>query len=112
MTICPTCGQEAALDFPDGLELPPIRFKIFEAVRRAGPRGITPESLLNVVYGDDPNGGPLQAHKSVQVSIHKMNDKLRGWGLRIRSGARGQPYKLEKIVDPPKRVYRMQRWLP
>lgn len=106
--VCPYCGSGVALEYPDGLDLPPIRFKIFETVRRSGSRGIMPESLEEIVYADDPNGGPLGARKSIQVSISVLNKTLVSWGLRIRSGARGQPYKLERIVDPPKRVYRKQ----
>lgn len=95
----------------DGLEgathaggLPVLKGKsrtILDSIVRSGKRGINCEQLVGIVYGDDPNGGPLTASNCLRVLIHNANKRhLRPVGYQIQGehtghGAFGR-YRLVK----------------
>ena len=64
MTCCPTCGQ--AINGPAPVKaladarLSNMERRIVDALARAFPRGIRSPELVELVYADDPNGGPVQ----------------------------------------------------
>lgn len=96
----------------DGLEgmaaiglLPKIRGKsgkILDAVARAGKAGIPSDRLLDLLYADDADGGPLCAMKSMHTLISYSNRRyLLSAGYRIQGertggGAPGS-YRLVKL---------------
>lgn len=79
--------------------------KILDSIVRSGKRGINGEQLVGVVYGDDPNGGPLTASNCLRVLIHNANKRhLRPIGYQIKGehtghGAFGR-YRLVKCEVP------------
>jgi hypothetical protein len=69
---CACCGQA----LPESVDVPALKGKsrkIFEFVRKAGKAGILSDRLVDLVYQDDPNGGPLSAVASVHVLICRVN---------------------------------------
>jgi crossover junction endodeoxyribonuclease RuvC len=56
----------------------PTRRPILERMIR---HGIPIGDLVDAVYADDPDGGPVTAPRSVNVMIHKANRQLFGAGL-------------------------------
>jgi hypothetical protein len=82
--ICPACQQVIA---PSGLRLPPIKAKIYDAVRRRP--GITAQELRDWVWSDDIDGGPLTAAKCLHVHVSQLNDLLRARGITVRSEGGG-----------------------
>jgi hypothetical protein len=64
------------------------------------PDGITIGDLVDAVYADDPDGGPVTAPRSVNVMIHMANRQLAAQGFAIRSMwlGRGARYRLVRIV--------------
>ena len=83
--ICESCGQPVLVrsELPP---LPPIKQRIFEAVRRRP--GISPEELRGVVWADDPNGGP-EDRKVLHVHVNQLNHLLAPLGIMVRSQGGG-----------------------
>jgi hypothetical protein len=76
LKTCPSCGQPIA---PTGLRLPPIKQRIYDAVRRRP--GITAQELRDWVWADDPDGGPLTDTKCLHVHVAQLNTLLRPYGI-------------------------------
>jgi hypothetical protein len=86
--VCSCCGQLIAPD----VSLPPIKQRIFDAVRRRP--GIGSEDLRSVVW-NGPDGGP-ENRKVVHVHINQLNRLLVPFGLRVR-GSRSHGYHVQAI---------------
>ena len=96
---CPHCGQTLPALAPFGLYLTRGEQRIFERVARAGPGGVHIRTLIDHVWGDDPNGGPLYAQKSLHVRIWHLNKKLRSKGKEISCGNRHTNYVLRDAAS-------------
>jgi hypothetical protein len=59
--------------------------RIIEIVRRAGPNGIMSTDLFDMIYGNDPNGGPTWGTNTLSSRISKINAKLKPDSKRIKS---------------------------
>lgn len=82
---CEKCGHPLPDDALPGVTLSKMHKRIFKAVSKATPRGITTEGILEHMYFDDPNGGP-NCTKTVAVQINRLNRlHLRPRGMEIRS---------------------------
>jgi hypothetical protein len=94
--ICPCCNGRGEID--DQLPVPMTRMqqKIYEIVRRH-PRGIASGRVINQVYADRSDGGPLHARESMFVIICRLNRKIRGHNLRIDTGPTGGEEGLLKL---------------
>lgn len=100
--ICKCCGQTLPFPFEVGLDLSKGQRDLIDAVYLAGAHGIHTDRLIHKIYGDDPNGGPDDARKTIHVRISQANKKLRerGWNITARGDHQGI-YVLEKLmVDP------------
>jgi hypothetical protein len=84
MNLCEACGQPIIT--ADELTLPPIKQRIFDAVRRRP--GIDSESLRALVWADDPAGGP-ENPKVLHVHIHQLNQLLEKRGIAVRGSHSG-----------------------
>jgi hypothetical protein len=56
----------------------------------ARPDGIPVNEIVDRLYADDPDGGPVTAPRSVNVLIHKANAQLRPQGYQIKPTWRGR----------------------
>jgi hypothetical protein len=67
----------------------------------ARPDGIAIGDLVNAVYADDPDGGPVTAPRSVNVMIHRANAQLAVQGYQIKSMwlGRGARYHLVSAAN-------------
>jgi hypothetical protein len=81
--VCKCCGHPVVAD-EIARELPPVCQRIFLAVKAAGTRGITTRRIAQIVYADDPHGGPESNSISVLIS-QSINPRLRNHGLVIRA---------------------------
>jgi hypothetical protein len=82
--ICSHCGQPIP---PKGLRLPPIKQRIYDAVKRRP--GITAQELRDWVWADDPDGGPLTDTKCLHTHVAQLNALLRPLGIMVRSQGGG-----------------------
>lgn len=95
---CPCCGQTTSVA-PAVVRalLAPIERRVYDAIVRY-PLRYTSTSLANIVYADDPNGGPESGKNVMCVTVNHINKKFKRFGWRIvamRPGSRGG-YKLTK----------------
>ena len=110
---CPCCGQPYPLEageltfidqyrlVSDGVTeviLTPKQYKILTGIRQ---RTRTLDELVEWVYGDDPNGGPVSAKNVIAVQICRLNERLAPLGIRAgaqRKGAWAPPYAIENVA--------------
>lgn len=81
---CKCCGQ--LLPFKSAMEAcdPRLLFvRVYELVRRAGDQGILTGEVLDTIYADDPEGGPLTARNCLRVHKHRANKYLKTAGQKI-----------------------------
>lgn len=96
---CPHCGHPMPEDDFPGVVLPRIKKRIYQEVSKASPHGISLNLLVERVYWDDPEGGPLDP-KTMHVHVNQLNNKwLRPRGLEIRSpvGRNDSSYTLRRL---------------
>ncbi len=89
---CPTCGLNQELLF----ELTKHQIVIYLLLSRAGAKGLTSKMLLDLIYKNDPEGGPLHAEDSARSNISKMMKILRKHGLTITT-EKTRVQRLEKL---------------
>ena len=72
-----------------------MKRRILKAVKSAGSRGILSDDLFELLYGGDPNGGPLMGKKAMYVLINQLNKNLASRGLRVNAprGTNGRPQR-------------------
>ena len=96
--VCHCCGAPLP-DLPvDHLaaQVSPIMAAVIRAVARRP--GIGSARLADIVYADDPNGGPDFAVISVRTAICRENKKLAksGWAVKADIGA-SRGYRLVEV---------------
>jgi|SRR6516164_4764242 len=93
--ICPSCRRPLA---PMLAVNGPVRQRIVDTIANR-PDGITRGELIDVVYGNDIDGGP-DTPNTVSVLIHLANQQLSRQGYRIESAWRGRGgrYRLVRIT--------------
>lgn len=50
---------------------PRVRNKMLTALKAAGERGLTMAELIDAVYGDREDGGPMTAANTVRHMVHR-----------------------------------------
>jgi hypothetical protein len=99
---CPVCGQhlpKARVPAAARAILAPKEAAVFDFVYRHP--GVTKAEIIDGVYADDPDGGPLAAYETVTAYISRANKKLIPYRLRIRASAAGGPGVTYIIVEEP-----------
>lgn len=84
--LCKHCGQ-TTVEFSgiDVTTLTRVETRIVEALA-AGRHRLTPiEVLIDAVYGDRPDGGPLNAAGCLKVRITSLRPKLASSGWTIEN---------------------------
>lgn len=89
VSVCEKCGHPLP-SLEVQLDLTKPQRRIFNALQRAGQAGLTRDQIIEKVYTDDPNGGPLTALNSICVQRWKMNKKMKPFGLFIKT-TKGKP---------------------
>lgn len=89
---CPCCGAPMASRPPaEALRygrLPPLVRRVVDVLLRSYPRTMSFRRLADLVYADDPNGGPDQAERCLSSSIAQARHEIAKTGWRI-GGASG-----------------------
>jgi hypothetical protein len=76
----------------------PVRQRIVDLIANR-PDGITRSELIDIVYADDPNGGPDNPN-TICVLVHHANAELAPQGFRILPAwrGRGARYRLVRVA--------------
>jgi len=90
--ICPACHRPFA---PALIVSGSVRQRLVDIISNR-PDGIPIGELVDQVYADCIDGGPVTAPRSVNVMIHKANKQLRPQGYQIEAMwlGRGARYRL------------------
>jgi hypothetical protein len=96
MIKCPCCHGSGQITERSPVRLTPLQFRIWDIVRRAD--GISAADLIQKVYSQHWEGGPINAAKSVCVTVHHANKRLATVNQRIVSSrGRGSLYRLQYL---------------
>ena len=89
---CECCGQL----IPPFIKIQgPVKKAIYDFVSKH-PEGVTTTQIINHVYANDVNGGPLT--NTIRVLVHRLNAELQCFGLMIRSSkGPGSTYTLRNM---------------
>lgn len=96
MIVCPCCNRPMDVDhvpievLTEGRLEPQMR-KIVTALAKAYPRSVSVPAIFDVLYGDDPNGGPDDPRSVVAVRICKLRTQIEkyGWTVPTNKGGPG-----------------------
>jgi hypothetical protein len=72
--------------------------RIMETITKRGE--VYSAVLYDMLYGDDPEGGPDP--KIIDIHVVQMNRRLKSWGYAIQRRvprARDQPWRLVQIAE-------------
>ena len=96
LRLCPTCQRP----FPPALVVTGSRRQRLVNILADRPDGVPVRDLVDLVYADDPDGGPLTAQRSLNVVAHHANVQLRPQGYQIKSTwlGRGARYRIVRIA--------------
>ena len=83
---CPHCGQRMAY-VRDGARLPPLKARIFDAIKRAGRGGISGPDVIESLALDVGENG-IRAH------VWQINEILDRFGASVRIRRRDRAYKI------------------
>lgn|GEM_PF-1322802 len=103
---CPCCGA-AVEGRPDpatiiaALPLTLLRRRLCGALADRFGTFVSMQHLADVVYGDDPNGGPDEAAGVLRQFIHQERPKLRKHGLAIEAHGPNVGYRMIWADDAP-----------
>lgn len=98
MKTCECCGHPLPDDSVLGA-LTPLQRRVFTAIKRAGRAGIPSRELMDIVYANDPTGGPASTN-IIAVVARQMKDRLAPFGLTLRGRVgRGGYYTLETLGE-------------
>jgi len=92
MKICPCCKRPISLQIKVGGQK---RQRLFDYIF-AHSGGATSNQLMNLIYADDPDGGPENPNV-ISVMVSQINKKLKPLGYAIRgSGGPGSTYAVRR----------------
>jgi hypothetical protein len=98
MKQCECCGHPLPDERLKGVRMSPVKRRIFDLIWEASPRGMSSETIRNLVYASCPNGG--ESRNVITNHIRSMNAKhLRPLGMEIKSeiGRGMSNYTLRKV---------------
>lgn len=91
LPTCKCCGQTLPRDSPfEMVSLTPQQYRIVQRIKKAGKHGITTEMLIDHVYANDPDGGPVTAAQTLHVQVMLANRELRKIGFKVASTCKGR----------------------
>ncbi len=61
--------------------------------------GLTRDCLFDLMYGHDPDGGPLKGRNLIDVRLAQWKPRLEKMGLKIHREKRGGKMHLEIVPD-------------
>ena len=106
MITCPCCGSQIddpsiAMEHLAGVALTPSQREILQIIVKSHPRPVSTDAMIDLIYGDDPEGGPPFVRNVIAQQISRIRPVVRKYGWMIPTSRSGQGraglYRLEKI---------------
>lgn len=98
---CPCCNQEVAAPtlelIIDHYKLTPKQSAILRAVWRGRGFPVTTDRIFDIMYEDDPDGGPgtQRMYSAFKTALSRLRDRLEGSGVNIETVGYRQGYRLK-----------------
>jgi hypothetical protein len=92
---CPKCRGSGVVKLESVGKLPS---RIYEAVAKAGQRGVEIDKIIDFAYADREDGGPLNAMMTVQVTICRVNKMLKGHRIKASRKGIGARYRVIEVT--------------
>lgn len=98
---CPCCGQVVGVPMLDIIidhyQIAPMPARILRAIWNGKGHPVKSERIFDVMYEDDPDGGPhhAQMYNALKIGIWRLREKLEGSGISIESAGYGLGYRLK-----------------
>lgn len=108
MTCCPTCGQgipggEAPIEALTDAKVPKQQREILRILVGCYPRDIGVEALIEIIWGNDPDGGPLDPRSVINTQLCRLRPAILkyGWTIPRRGGGSGNygRYRLARVSN-------------
>lgn len=108
-TFCPCCGATLASGPPTWLVelfiLCPAERRLMKVLARRFPWYVDREILIDALYGDRSDGGPLSANNVLSVHLCQLRRALEPFGWTVSKGTSGRGgcgrHRLEKTGQRP-----------
>lgn len=101
---CPTCGSTMVVQSHPrvllDVKLSPLEKSLMNVLVDVYPRGISRNALVDALYANDPNGGPLTALNLVSVYICRLRPKIQLHGWTIAGRYSPALYRLAPYCGP------------
>lgn len=97
---CPCCGAPVAAVQANGLKavpMPASERTIVSVLVGAYPELVQTSLLIREVWANDPAGGPLDAQNNISVKVHRINQRIKPYGWRIRGNGAWHGRRLEQV---------------
>jgi len=97
---CPCCKRPVGVPdlavIMDYYDVPPLEGAILTAVWRGKGLPVPTERVFDVMYSDDPDGGPEPArmYQAFKVSLCHLRQRLKGSGVSIENCGYRRGYRL------------------
>jgi hypothetical protein len=62
----------------------PVKFRLFEALLMSAPNGATLKELVDIIYRDCPDGGPLSGREGIDVMFTQIYTRAHLKNLNLR----------------------------
>jgi DNA-binding response OmpR family regulator len=92
--FCKACGQPLP-DIRAGVRLTPLKARIFDAIKRAGPDGISADDLFALVYSARERRA---SRRTLKAHVWQINDQLADAGQYRIVGVRGNGRSFALVV--------------
>jgi len=93
--LCKTCGHPIIAD-EVGIVLTPLQRRIFNIVKAAGTAGLTARDIVEMVYSNDPAGGPISPNV-ISVVCNQMNKRLAQFSLAVKGTPHRGGFTLQRL---------------
>lgn len=97
---CPCCKQRVSVPdldiIIDHYHIPPLQAAILRAVWRGRGYPVPTERIFDVMYADDPDGGPSPGsmYRAFKVAVHHLRRRLEGSGVSVVNAGYRRGYRL------------------
>jgi hypothetical protein len=97
---CPCCGEPVVAPTLEIIcftyDLSPFQTRILSAVWRGRGLPVSAERIFDVMYADDPDGGPElpKMYAAFKEGLHRLRGKLEGSGIGIVNSGYRKGYRL------------------
>jgi hypothetical protein len=90
---CPHCGKPLEVVYRLGVQLTPIKVRIFDVIRRAGEGGVSAEVLSQLIFHHPDAKAAIKSH------VWQINERIEDTGWKIVPTNPRYGYRLKQRTE-------------